>query len=38
MSSSQKLPLPYPDSATALLFQDKVAAVFGCWTSVSRKS
>ena len=28
----------FPDKAKKLLLQDKVAAVFGCWTSVSRKN
>jgi urea transport system substrate-binding protein len=28
----------FAEKARALLTQDKVAAVFGCWTSVSRKS
>src|SRR2546422_7427724 len=29
---------PYTTLFRSLLLQDKVAAVFGCWTSVSRKS
>jgi urea transport system substrate-binding protein len=28
----------FPDKAKKLLLSDKVAAVFGCWTSVSRKN
>jgi urea transport system substrate-binding protein len=28
----------FPEKAKKLLLQDKVAAVFGCWTSASRKS
>ena len=28
----------FPDKARKLLLDDKVAAVFGCWTSVSRKN
>lgn len=28
----------FAEKARQLLTQDKVAAVFGCWTSVSRKS
>jgi urea transport system substrate-binding protein len=28
----------FPDKAKKLLLQDRVAAVFGCWTSVSRKN
>src|SRR5262249_13192419 len=28
----------FPDKARELLLRDKVAAVFGCWTSVSRKN
>src|SRR5438034_11040062 len=28
----------FPDKARKLLLDDKVAAVFGCWTSASRKS
>jgi urea transport system substrate-binding protein len=28
----------FPEKATKLLLSDKVAAVFGCWTSASRKS
>jgi urea transport system substrate-binding protein len=28
----------YPEKAQKLLLEDKVAAVFGCWTSVSRKN
>src|SRR5437763_16567767 len=28
----------FPDKARKLLLKDKVAAVFGCWTSVSRKN
>jgi hypothetical protein len=28
----------FAEKATQLLTQDKVAVVFGCWTSVSRKS
>jgi urea transport system substrate-binding protein len=28
----------FPEKASKLLLDDKVAAVFGCWTSVSRKS
>ncbi|MGP8847677.1 transporter substrate-binding protein, partial [Enterobacter hormaechei] len=28
----------FAEKARQLLSQDKVAAVFGCWTSVSRKS
>jgi urea transport system substrate-binding protein len=28
----------FPDKAKKLLLQDKVACVFGCWTSVSRKN
>jgi urea transport system substrate-binding protein len=28
----------FPDKAKKLLLKDKVAAVFGCWTSVSRKN
>src|SRR3546814_4241173 len=34
---SSDLPL-FAEKARQLLTQDKVAAVFGCWTSVSRKS
>src|SRR5438445_12728349 len=28
----------FPEKARKLLLDDKVAAVFGCWTSASRKS
>lgn len=28
----------FPDKARKLLLSDKVAAVFGCWTSISRKN
>ena len=28
----------FPEKAKKLLLKDKVAAVFGCWTSVSRKN
>jgi len=33
-----KFTTTFPDKAKKLLLQDKVAAVFGCWTSVSRKN
>ena len=33
-----KFTTAFPENAKKLLLKDKVAAVFGCWTSVSRKN
>jgi urea transport system substrate-binding protein len=35
---ASKFTTDFPEKAKKLLLKDKVAAVFGCWTSVSRKN
>src|SRR4051812_26360421 len=37
MDGGSSLPV-FPERAARLITQDKVAAVFGCWTSASRKA